>query len=262
MTSPTYGELASSLVVNQIAILELMHNSLNASCTAASMRNDADREATKKLEEMLGTRIDRVLAALEVQQRHTQQVLDTVNSTAMNTLTKVQEVREEMKEELAKIAGDMQMSANQTSEQLEEKEAGVVPEVAHSGVIVHNDTLPSLCSGNKILFGTIGSVEVVGSGTYSSGITCSWNLTFPVESSVSLTWEYIDMENNQRCSYDWVDVTHNSRSVYGRKLCGSVNSSIRQLLNLTLHKISNLLVSFRSDGSNEKRGFRLIYRAH
>ncbi|MPC43237.1 hypothetical protein E2C01_036878 [Portunus trituberculatus] len=47
-----------------------------------------------------------------------------------------------------------------------------------------------------------------------------------------------------------------------RKLCGSLNSSIRQLLDLTLHKINNLLVSFRSDGSNEKSGFRLLYHAH
>uniref|UniRef100_A0A0P4WNT6 CUB domain-containing protein n=1 Tax=Scylla olivacea TaxID=85551 RepID=A0A0P4WNT6_SCYOL len=231
---------------------------------AANVRNesDTDREATKRLEEMLGTRMDRVLAALEVQQRHTQQVLDTLNSTAMDTLAKVEEVREEMKEELGKIAEDMQMSATQTTEQPKGEEVAAVTEVAHSGLIVHNDSLPSLCSGNKILFGTVGSVEVVESNTYSSGITCSWDLNFPVESSVSLTWGYIDMENHSSCSYDWVDVKHNSKSVYGRKLCGSLNSSVLQLLNLTLHKINNLQVSFRSDGSTEKRGFRLFYRTY
>ncbi|XP_063865988.1 uncharacterized protein LOC135103519 isoform X1 [Scylla paramamosain] len=264
MASPTYAELASSLFVNQMAILELMHNSSNASCAAANVRNesDADREATKRLEEMLGTRMDRVLAALEVQQRHTQQVLDALNSTAMDTLAKVEEVREEMKEELGKIAEDMQMSATQTTEQPKEEEVAAVTEVAHSGLIVHNDSLPSLCNGNKILFGTVGSVEVVEGSTYSSAVTCSWDLNFPVESSVSLTWGYIDMENHSSCNYDWVDVRHNSQSVYGRKLCGSLNSSVLQLLNLTLHKINNLKVSFRSDGSNEKRGFRLFYRTY
>ncbi|XP_063865989.1 uncharacterized protein LOC135103519 isoform X2 [Scylla paramamosain] len=247
MASPTYAELASSLFVNQMAILELMHNSSNASCAAANVRNesDADREATKRLEEMLGTRMDRVLAALEVQQRHTQQVLDALNSTAMDTLAKVEEVREEMKEELGKIAEDMQMSATQTTEQPKEEEVAAVTEVAHS-----------------VLFGTVGSVEVVEGSTYSSAVTCSWDLNFPVESSVSLTWGYIDMENHSSCNYDWVDVRHNSQSVYGRKLCGSLNSSVLQLLNLTLHKINNLKVSFRSDGSNEKRGFRLFYRTY
>ncbi|XP_045104038.1 uncharacterized protein LOC123499702 [Portunus trituberculatus] len=265
-TSPTYEELASSLFVNQMAILELMHNSPNATCVTANMRNESnvDREATRRLEETLGTRMDRVLAALEVQQQHTQQMLDTLNITAMDTLTKVEEVREEMKEELVKIAEDMQVSATQTrtTEQVEEEEAIAVPEITYSGVIVHNDSLPSLCNGDKILFGSVGSLTVVASGSYPSGVLCSWNLTFPAESSVTLTWEYIDMENHPSCNYDWVDVRHNSHSVYGRKLCGSLNSSIRQLLDLTLHKINNLLVSFRSDGSNEKSGFRLLYHAH
>lgn len=69
----------------------------------------------------------------------------------------------------------------------------------------------------SVLNGTIGSLEVVKSGTYSSGVLCSWNLNFPKGSSVSLTWDYIDMENQSSCSYDWVevlDVTH-SQLVYG-----------------------------------------------
>ncbi|MPC63521.1 hypothetical protein E2C01_057619 [Portunus trituberculatus] len=138
-TSPTYEELASSLFVNQMAILELMHNSPNATCVTANMRNESnvDREATRRLEETLGTRMDRVLAALEVQQQHTQQMLDTLNITAMDTLTKVEEVREEMKEELVKIAEDMQVSATQTrtTEQVEEEEAIAVPEITYSGTV-------------------------------------------------------------------------------------------------------------------------------
>ena len=56
---------------------------------AAEMRreSDADREASKRLEKAHGERMDRLLAALEVQQRHTQQVLDTLNSNAVDALT-------------------------------------------------------------------------------------------------------------------------------------------------------------------------------
>ena len=59
---------------------------------------------------------------------------------------------------------------------------------------------------------------MVSSGTYSNNQSCTWRLLLPTESSVSLFWEYMNMEDcDVHCIYDWVtvyDVT-NSRDVYG-----------------------------------------------
>lgn len=50
--------------------------------------SDADREEAKKLEEALGTHVDRVLQALEARQRqHMQQMLGALNSTVVDILT-------------------------------------------------------------------------------------------------------------------------------------------------------------------------------
>ena len=53
----------------------------------------------------------------------------------VNLRAEVDEMREEMTEELAKIGEDMQMSATLTTEQTGEEEAAAVPEVAYSGIV-------------------------------------------------------------------------------------------------------------------------------
>ncbi|KAG0726064.1 Blastula protease 10 [Chionoecetes opilio] len=114
------------------------------------------------------------------------------------------------------------------------------------------------------LNGTVGSLEVVSGGTYSDSLQCSWELNFPQESSVNLSWDYIDTENHSKCKYDWVqvlDLTHDSQLVYGRKLCGSLNPTNLKLLNVMVRGTRRLLVSFRSDEDTQRRGFRMVYQA-
>ncbi|KAG0729304.1 Blastula protease 10 [Chionoecetes opilio] len=145
-----------------------------------------------------------------------------------------------------------------------ENNPSAVPGLGIPRTLVHNDTLPSLCNGDKILNGTVGSLEVVSDGTYSGNLQCSWELNFPQESSVNLIWDYIDMETRATCDYDWLQVldTRDSQLVYGRKLCGSLNPSSLKLLNVTVHGTRKLLVSFRSDPNVHGRGFRMTYQAH
>ncbi|KAG0729305.1 Blastula protease 10 [Chionoecetes opilio] len=248
------------MLVHNDRVLELMEarqqqmlGALNATTTDMLVHNDRVLELMEaRLQQMLGAlnattmdmlaQNDQVLEMMEARQ---QQVLGTLNATTTDMLARIEGLREEKREELATTAA--------------------VPGLEYPGTLVHNDTTPSLCSGNKILYGTVGSLAVVSDGAeYSDDLLCSWELNFPQESSVNLTWDYIHMESDGTCVYDWVKVldTRDSQLVYGKKLCGSLNPSSLKLLNVTVHGTRRLLVSFHSDGYHQGRGFQMTYQAH
>ncbi|KAG0717160.1 Procollagen C-endopeptidase enhancer 2 [Chionoecetes opilio] len=193
-----------------------------------------------------------------------QQVLGVLNATTTDMLARIEGLREEMREELTTAVQDMHIPASQSTQQPAEDKTAAVPGLEYPRILSHNDTLRSLCNGNKILHSTVGSLELVDGGAYSNYLQCSWELNFPQESSVNLSWDYIDIEADATCDYDWVQVldTRDSQLVYGRKLCGRLNSTTIKLLNVKVHGTRRLLVSFQSDRSTQGRGFRMTYQAY
>ncbi|XP_050706426.1 uncharacterized protein LOC126991800 isoform X1 [Eriocheir sinensis] len=259
MGALSYEELTTSLVVNQLAIVQMMQNVSDASCAVAEMGRQEARRADEAEEQV--AKLEALQQAVETveagHERRLQEVLEAItnqiSTTAQDTLASMAELREEIRLEMNRSLG-----AREPEQEATPTEA--IP--ASLATIVHNDTQPSLCSGAKFLVGLMGSLEVVENGSYPSNTNCSWNITLPVKAPLSLTWEYIDMETHPTCSYDWVkvnDLSNGGASVFGAGLCGTLSPSMLKMLSVVLPPTKNILVSFRSDGSNEGGGFKLNY---
>ncbi|KAG0726065.1 hypothetical protein GWK47_037343 [Chionoecetes opilio] len=224
-----------------------------------------EKEKTGGWEEAVGTHNDRVLEMMEGRQqqvlgalnatttdmlahndlvlemmvgRH-QQVLGALNATTTDMLARIEGLREEMREELTKAVQDVHIPASQSTQQPAEDKTAAVPCLEYTSKQQHCRPADAetgrrnvlVAAHQQSLYGTVGSLEVVSGGNYSSNLQCSWELNFPQESLVNLSWDYIDTEASNICHYDWVqveDLTRDSQLVYGlhRDPCQQPKTSV------------------------------------
>ncbi|XP_072431088.1 cubilin [Chiloscyllium punctatum] len=90
---------------------------------------------------------------------------------------------------------------------------------------------------------------------YGSNIDCSWIITVDYHHHVLLDFVDFDLEQHQSCDSDYVAVYDglDETALMLRKLCGSlISERITSTYNV-------LYVRFRSNGSNEHKGFKAVF---
>lgn len=95
-------------------------------------------------------------------------------------------------------------------------------------------------------------------GTYQSNRDCTWRIIVPQGSHIQLTFQEIDIEQDKKCTFDYVEVfsgTGQQAESLGRYCGRQVPSS---LLVSRAHKMS---VKFHSDKMVNSKGFRAQYTA-
>lgn len=92
---------------------------------------------------------------------------------------------------------------------------------------------------------------------YPSDVRCLWNITAPQNQNIIIRFEEFDLEPNDQCLLDSVDVYRGYRSLKQSRLirlCGNITNLISPV-NVQSNKA---LVEFRSDSSVSGKGFRAL----
>nr|XP_033813503.1 procollagen C-endopeptidase enhancer 2 [Geotrypetes seraphini] len=111
------------------------------------------------------------------------------------------------------------------------------------------------CGGN--LSGESGLIGNEGfRGVYPPNSRCTWRITVPEGKVVVLSFQFMDLESDSLCRYDFVDVYsgHTSRERIGR-FCGTLNPGA------VVSNSNRMLVQMISDANTAGSGFSAIFSA-
>lgn len=92
-------------------------------------------------------------------------------------------------------------------------------------------------------------------GKYPNNVECIWTIQMPVGARITLNWQNIDIEAQDTCNYDYVQLRNgnSSTSPLVGKYCGKAPPA-------TFTSTGNsLYIKFVSDTSSTGNGFRLSY---
>lgn len=114
-----------------------------------------------------------------------------------------------------------------------------------------------MCGGIVTNSTAIGIAPLPNTVGYQNQMDCYWNITAPVDKKIVIRFEMFDLEHNDLCYMDSVEVFEGMETIEANrkaKLCG----------NLTLHspviniQSNKALVKFHSDTTNGKHGFSAL----
>ncbi|KAF5295928.1 hypothetical protein FQR65_LT10359 [Abscondita terminalis] len=92
---------------------------------------------------------------------------------------------------------------------------------------------------------------------YSNSIDCIWNITAPSDKNVLLKFIEFELEHNDMCNFDFVeafDGLNMNETSRLATLCGNLSSNLPLIKSTT----NSMTVNFKSDGSNNFRGFKAV----
>merc|ERR1712113_611308 len=90
---------------------------------------------------------------------------------------------------------------------------------------------------------------------YPANLTCEWQIRAPSGVSIELTFYYVDIEYNNRCRFDYVEIRDGqyADSPMLDKLCGSRRPTIRSNSNI-------MYLKFVTDHSIQRHGFVAFFK--
>lgn len=110
------------------------------------------------------------------------------------------------------------------------------------------------CGGNINDSTTIRSLNNDKDNTYETDARCLWNITAPADKKIVIRFEEIDLEHNDACYMDYVDVFqgHSTEAANRKaKLCGNMTEN-PPVVSIPSNKA---IVQFRTDSSINQKGF-------
>ena len=115
-----------------------------------------------------------------------------------------------------------------------------------------------LCGG--VLHRSSGVVQTPGyPSLYPNKAKCLWKITSPDGKKVILQFESFDLESQTSCKYDFIDIQEKDSSSSEVKPVGRFCGNKRPPVITTTS--NELLITFQSDGTVQKTGFRAKYYA-
>lgn len=90
------------------------------------------------------------------------------------------------------------------------------------------------------------------SGRYPEKANCNWKLRTKDGHRIRIKWEEFDVEQQEDCGYDRVELSEQKRLV--QKICRSSPHDY-------ISRGNDVDVHFFSDGSIQKKGFKAVYRS-
>jgi len=94
-------------------------------------------------------------------------------------------------------------------------------------------------------------------GEYPPSTTCKWLISLSQDyQEIRFTFNSVFLEEDRNCVYDYIAVYDVLENQVGERYCGSITRPINK------HVRGNVaVVIFRSDSTNNKKGFSLSYKA-
>ncbi|KAI8490884.1 hypothetical protein Bbelb_313030 [Branchiostoma belcheri] len=103
-------------------------------------------------------------------------------------------------------------------------------------------------------------------GSYDSNLWCTWTIIVNASESITVTFDSFDVEFQQNCDYDYVQLyegsPENNRTLEGGgKFCGSSSTQITYPKYRIVSKLSTVMVVFHTDAWVTSSGFNASYAA-
>lgn len=102
--------------------------------------------------------------------------------------------------------------------------------------------------------GVIQSPDIDRNGKYDDNLDCWWHIIIEEDNIIKLTFEYMDIEPNQQCSFDYLEIYDGiiTNSLID-KYCGDKTPAP------VLSSSNKLELHFQSDNQGNRRGFKLSF---
>ncbi|EDV28197.1 uncharacterized protein TRIADDRAFT_53561 [Trichoplax adhaerens] len=121
-------------------------------------------------------------------------------------------------------------------------------------LITYSATRSTVCGG--VLTASSGSIVSPNyPGKYPNNAECIWTIQMPVGARITLNWQNIDIEQQDQCNFDYVELRNGNSTTapFVGRYCGNNPPATFTSTG------NNLYIKFKSDGSSSGNGFRLSY---